>query len=129
MAADGMLASVSTVSDLTVCSRAAWTRGFYNDLRILDSVGNWYRVRSAKRDTAGSRWLWQVLTAAPVRVDLELDNDGPADLGAVKSEVLVAMNRFPEPWDSAVGKDLSDWREEVARQDTILDVIRLFLPA
>jgi hypothetical protein len=121
---DGIVFSMRNADRLTTCSMAAFRKGIYSKLELVEANGRSHLVQSASRRRAT---LSQRLGLAPIRVDLELEERGEVRLDEVKERVVAAMNARSELWDAAVGKDIADWQRQVMDQRSIHELANLLL--
>ena len=92
--ADGTLKVVASAGQLTLNTRYGLRGGYFSGLRIVDSSGRWFVVRSAKKLRGVSGYT--LLLNQWIRVELEIeDTQRQAELDEVRTLVLTDF----EAWD------------------------------
>lgn len=103
---ESSIGAFRTMEELTTCSRGVVKpRGFYQDLKLFSITGKEFVVRSAKilntlRPITLENFLWRLVNADLVSVDLEIDSVTNTNTDDLKSGLISIINRKPDRWDS-----------------------------
>lgn len=119
--ADGTLKVVASATQLTLNTRYGLRGGYYSGLRIVDSSGRWFIVRSAKKLRGLSGYT--LLLNQWIQVGLELeDTKRQAELDEVQKMVLADFEAW-DGWSSRGDFDLLVRRVKGAR--TLSELLRV----
>jgi hypothetical protein len=124
---DGSIAVADSAERLRRCNALAFFKnGYYDDLVVIDSRTNRFRVARVRVVPALStvgRWFARVLNRR-LQVELQLEATGSGSLDDAKQIVTEWLAREPDLWEAS--RDLDEWRAMVARAGTASALIALF---
>lgn len=106
------------IDRLTSCNRLGLKNGYYNNLSIVDSIGNSFVVAHAhKIGTIGPFWGFNIFLEQSLRVELEFEK-GVEQLGLddFKDKVLNVFEKDKYFWDS--GGNLDELKRAVRSAKT-----------
>jgi hypothetical protein len=97
---NGYLNAARTFDELTTCRKLGLQKGYFNDLTIIDSVGQSWTVSSAKKSgNVGRFGGWTLLGARRIRVDLEVSAGPLLDLNSFKTMLCRSVAISYPRWD------------------------------
>jgi hypothetical protein len=124
----GVLIVVPTAEHLTLNTASGLRGGYYRDLRLVDSRGKWFRVRSARKlHGVGPVWGYNLFLNQRIRVALELDDEHrQADVAEVRHIVLKEFSAW-HGWKSR--GDFQSLRRRVQAARTLPDILAILAEA
>jgi hypothetical protein len=118
-----VVAFARDLDDLTICSRRALRRGYYNGLSIIDSSGAHYRVISAREvDTIGFFFGFSLMFGQRLRVDIEIEEPcSSISIDELKKTLIKAINEDRYSWNS--GGDLGRILQKIKESSNHSEII------
>ncbi|MFO1418840.1 MAG: hypothetical protein U1E83_09245 [Methylotetracoccus sp.] len=109
----------------------AWTDRIIGGMRIVDSSGECFLVRSYEIESPKSAVLQRAATLLELQRSLRLHAEAiaPLHFSEVKSAVFRSMEDDPEGFEELSGMDADWWLEELSRASSCSEVIRAFAKA
>lgn len=124
---DGSISVADSAEALRRCNaRALFKNHYYEDLIVIDSAENRFRVVSAAPVPTPSslgRLVARVLNRK-MTVDLVCEPEGPIHLDDAKRTVNEWLDRSPDFWEAS--RDVEVWRQMIARANSASSLIGLF---
>jgi hypothetical protein len=117
---DGSLKTIPAVAYLTLNTTAGLRQGYYDDLRVVDSRGKWFRVRSARKLRSEGRIGYNVFNQR-IRVELDLEDEHQnADVEEIRTLILNEFRSWPG-WRSR--GDFHSLRQSIVSATTIPELL------
>lgn len=126
IAKNGFLNTVNDREALETCGQSALKSGYFSGLMLVDSEGNAWDVRSARKvGNVGALGGWRFLQSRQIRVRLELARSQTFELGALQERVCAAIDQFPAQWEAV--EDIKLTKSRVSTTGSIPSLIVLFV--
>ena|SRR6266496_6393614 len=91
------------VAELTTCSHAALSGGYFDGLKVISVDGSHFVVKSAKKTGTIKHWWTSPIFLTLVSVDLELERVGTVTLEELKQMLLKAFKALRDIWEESIG--------------------------
>lgn len=125
---DSSIAVADRPETLRSCNAVALLKNrYYENLVIIDSGGNRYRIVDVKVVpplSTLSRWSARILNSR-LQVELEIESLGPGSLEDAKRIVSEWLDRAPDFWEAS--REITEWRRLIARANSAKELIAIFV--
>ncbi len=114
----------NTEDELTHCTKPALSRGYYQNLNIVDSTGSCFTVKDAiKTGTIGPLWGFDLFRGQHLRVKLEFKGKkSKLTLDDFKEKILNIFNTDEDFWDS--GGNLDELKKKIETTSSSEEIIK-----